>query len=176
MKQFVRAALASVLVTTPVLSMAAGTIKFTGTVTDQTCKVNVGGEKDHVVKLPTVSKSQLAVAGATAGITPFKIFVTDCTPAGTDIAINTVFSGATLTDNQNLQNAGTAGNVEVQLLTGAGAGDQVIPLTSVTHVAGLSVATGQTGAEYEFAARYFAAGAATAGSVEATVNYDITYN
>jgi len=158
---------------------AAGTITFKGTVTDQTCTVNVEGKKDHIVELPKVSKSQLAEAGKTAGITPFKISVSGCTAASADMAINTVFSGATLTANHNLENTaatGKADKVEVQLLTGAGTGSAPIALSSVTSVAGLVVPQGQTGAEYEFAAQYYAAGAATAGAVEAIVNYDITYN
>jgi len=179
MKKTTRTAVAVILATAPVLTMAAGTIKFTGEVKDQTCTVNVEGEGSHTVPLPTVSTGQLDGAGATAGVTPFKLSVTGCKVASADVAINTVFSGVALTNNENLKNLidvakGGAENVEIQLLTGVGG--LPIQLQSVTTVPGLVVLAGEQMAEYEFAAQYFASGTATPGSVEATVNYDITYN
>jgi len=159
------------------VSMAAGTITFTGKVIDQTCKVDVGGgKKDLTVELPDVSKSQLATKGDTAGMTPFKLFVSECRASNADIAVNTVFSGAALTDNQNLKNLGDAVNVEIQLLKGVGTRNQAIALTPVTKVDGLKVPAGQQTVEYDFAAQYYAAGAVEPGSVKAIINYDITYN
>jgi len=182
MKQSIRTALASVLLTTPVLSMAAGTITFTGRITDQTCSMNVEGETSPTVKLPTVSMAQLAALGDTTGLTPFKITVTGCKkPAVDGLAIGTRFSGRGVTDNGNLKNtaapAGAAQNVEIQLLKDeSGTPGSVIDLTAQTPVPGLLLQKNADTATHMFAARYYATGAATAGEVLATINYDIAYN
>jgi len=160
------------------ISLAAGTITFEGRVLDQTCSVTVEGADSPTVKLPTVSTTQLAAANASAGLTPFKVKISACKAEGTALAVNTVFSGASITPSGNLKNihADPAQNVEVQLLKDAsGAAGTEIALTSVTAVAGLEVAAGATEAEYEFAARYYASDAAGVGGVQAVVNYDITY-
>jgi len=179
MKQFVRTAFATTLVAAPMLSLAAGNITFKGKVLDQTCSVQIEGTDSPTVTLPTVSTKQLDHNGASAGITPFKVKVSGCKGGTGTMAINTVFSGAPITAEGNLKNTHStpAANVEVQLLKDT-TGNQasVIKLTSVTSVSGLELAAGAQEAEYEFAARYYAVGAATAGDVQAVVNYDITYN
>jgi len=178
MKQFSKAAFATALIAAPLTSMAAGTITFTGKVNDQTCNVAIQGETNPTVTLPTVSVQQLITSG-TAGLTPFKVTVSGCKTGQAQLDIDTVFSGAPITVNGNLKNTAglPAANVEVQLLKNpTGTADSVIALSSVTPVAGLSLAPGAQEAEYEFAARYFSAGSAGAGDVQAVVNYDITYH
>jgi len=180
MKQHTRVALAAMIMAAPTLSMAAN-IEFKGKVNDQTCTVDVGGQPDATVILPTVSTTQLATAGATTGMTPFMVNVSGCKADAAGVAVNMVFSGAPITSNGNLQNTqatNAAGNVELQLLrdggtTGSGS---VINLTSVTTIANaLNIAPGATSASHEFAVRYYASGASTPGDVQAVVNYDITY-
>jgi len=180
MKQQTRVALAAtILVTAPALSMAAGTITFNGKVIDQTCVVDIDGAGNQTVTLGDVAANQLANPGSTAGLTPFVMNVTGC-KQGTDIVVNMVFSGATLAADGTLQNMATgsnaATNVELQLLSDAITGAP-IPLSSVTTVPAMTIPMGQVNGSKEFAVRYrSAAGGATVGDVTAMVNYDITYN
>lgn len=62
---------------------ADGTITFNGRVVDQTCTVSTGTSGNFYVTLPTVNKTQLASAGAVAGLTRFNIELTGCKPAAT---------------------------------------------------------------------------------------------
>jgi len=184
MKQQTRVALvAAVLVAVPALSMAAGgKITFNGKVIKQTCMVDVKGTTSPEVKLEAVSTTQLAVAGDSAGITPFTVRISNCTEQSAAVNVNTVFSGAPIELNgtkgvlQNTASSGAATNVALELLRDTtGNSNSVIDLTSVTSVDGLVVPPGATEATKEFAVRYVALGAATAGNVQAVVNYDITY-
>jgi len=176
MKQFARITLTAILASSPVFAMAAGTITFTGKVIDQTCQVKINGLDSPTITLPTVSTEQLKNSGETAGLTPFKVTVSGCKKDAHAVAIDTVFSGAPITDSGNLKNIHPtpASNVEIQL-TQDSLGTQPIALTSVTYVKGLNLAGDTDSAEYEFAALYYAAGPASAGDVQAVLNYDITY-
>ena len=174
------------LIAIPLLALATstafaadGTITINGQVTDKTCTVNAGGNKDFTVTLPTVSKQVLAVAGDTAGRTPFTINLTGCSVG----KVATYFEpGATVDFNTGrLNNAsGTAKNVQVQLLgsdntaikvlAGSGSGLDFAQTNSqwVDVVAGGA-------ADLNYYAEYYATGASEAGSVATTVKYTIIY-
>jgi len=180
MKQASHLALASIALALPALSMAAGQITFKGKVIDQTCSVKVEGTESPTVDLPTVSTGQLAASGKTAGLKPFTVEVSGCNAGTAEMKINTVFSGAIITSDGNLPNVAAetdaAKHVEIQLLSDAsGSDDSIIQLASVTSVPGLVLKPNETSASQQFAARYYATGAATVGDVKAVVNYDITY-
>ena len=172
------------LIAIPLLALATstafaadGTITINGQVTDNTCTVNAGGNKDFTVTLPTVSKQVLAVAGDTAGRTPFTINLTGCT-AGSKVA--TYFEpGATVDFNTGrLNNAtGTATNVQVQLL---GSENTVIPVLAagaggIQANSQLVDVSGGGSADLNYYAQYYATGASTPGSVATTVKYTIIY-
>jgi len=180
MKQLTRATLAiTVFATVPALSMAAGQIKFTGKVTNQTCTVAVEGQTNPEVTLPDVSENQLSAAGMTAGLKTFEIAVSGCNSQATAMNISTVFWGDTI-ENGALKNTATtdpAGNVALQLLSDdTGLESSVISLNGSTPVGGLVIEPNTDKGSKTFAVRYLAVnGTATAGAVKSVVNYDITY-
>lgn len=165
---------ASALVLGSVAAHAAdGTITINGQVTDQTCKVAVDS-KDITVTLPTVGVGSLAQKGVTAGRTPFTINLIDC-KAG---SVSTFFETGNNVDaaTGNLNNIGSAKNVQVQLLSDKSV---VIPLlanaTQSTATTKATVAQGGGSAALNYYAQYLATGAAEAGTVNTSVQYTINY-
>ena len=156
-------------------ALADNTIKFQGEVADQTCNVNINGNASTpLILLPTVSTATLAVAGSTAGQTPFTISLNGCTASATTTAINTVFVGNNLTADGRMGNTGTAGNVSLQLVDPATSANP-LDLTGQTGNAGLSLAANATSAAHDFAVEYYSEGAATPGSVLGSVQYAVSY-
>ena len=157
---------ASLFISTSALAISNNTITFRGEVSDETCSVAINGNQAKpVVILPTVSAKELAKGGDVAGQVTFDIGLTGCT-GNTDRAtkISTVFVGNQVTSNGNLGNTGDATNVEVQLLDTA------------NKVEGdLQLKPGETEASATYTAQYYATGAASAGTVEATLQYAVSY-
>ncbi|MFT4246988.1 MAG: fimbrial protein [Pseudomonas sp.] len=153
---------------------AANTITFQGEVSEQTCEVTVNGTASSpIVLLPTVSTTDLAASGDTAGQTPFEVGVTGCTAATTATTITTVFVGNNVADTGNLTNTGTATNVEVQVLDTASA---VIDFSSTYEGdADITLAAGDTAASATYNVQYYATGASTAGTVSASLQYAVSY-
>jgi major type 1 subunit fimbrin (pilin) len=159
---------------TPMISSASdGTITFTGAVQAVTCAITTPNLN---VTLPTVSTSALGAANATAGATRFVIAINNCT--GIQTNANAYFEAGPNVDSTTgrVKNAtGTATNVDLELTTAAGT---KIDLSKAYG----SQYTGQTGnivsgsATLEYAVRYFATAAATAGSVISTLSYSVVYN
>lgn len=162
-----------------------GTITFSGQVVDSTCAVTVNNTSaSATVTLPTVKIQELANANDTAGATPFTIDVTGCTAITTPpiTSIKTRFL-AQDADGANLANtAGTATNVAIQLLEDTGVigstGDTALNFTTGYAESGtqlLADATGSGVVQFPFVARYIATGGATAGTVQAIVDYELVY-
>lgn len=165
----------SLLVSANAMAVSDNTITFQGEVADETCSVAINGNQSTpVVLLPTVSSSELANSGDTAGPITFDIGLTGCT-GSTDSAtkISTVFVGNQVTSNGNLGNTGTAENVEVQI-----ADTQGLPINLTEGFTGsgdLTLAAGETEASATYTAQYYASGQSTAGTVEATMQYAVSY-
>lgn len=157
-----------------------GTITINGQITDTTCTISVdGGSNDATVRLPTVSTGALASAGTTAGATPFRISLSNC--SGTSLSTaSTYFEPGTYVDSTtgrlNIDSTASdaATNVQVQLLNADRA-----PI-----VAGSSVANSQNDIPVDitsgsgvlnYYAQYYATGASTAGSVTTLVDYSMVY-
>lgn len=170
------AGISALIISQVAMADSANTITFKGEVSEQTCEVTINGVTARpVVLLPTVSKSQLATADAAAGLTTFTLGVTGCAVASGALDIKTVFIGNNVSATGNLENTGTATNVELQLLTDAG-GATPIDLRSATPVTGVTVAAGQTEGAHDYAVQYYSpTGSATAGTVLGSVQYAITY-
>lgn len=154
---------------------SSNTISFQGEVSDETCSVSVNGnDASPVVLLPTVSASDLATSGATAGQTTFEMGVSGCTGDATAATtISTVFVGNNVSSAGNLTNTGTASNVEVQLLDTT---DEPIVLTGGYTASGdLTLAAGETSSSATYTAQYYATGAATSGTVAASLQYAVSY-
>lgn len=162
----------------PALAHAAdGTITFTGQVTAQTCTVNSGTGKDFTVALPPVSASALAIDGATAGRTPFKIVLTGCTTASGNVS--TYFeSGATIvTATGRLKNAaGTATKVEVGLLNDDATNTTIMLGAAQASQNSQTFAVASNTATLSYFAQYVATGgAAGVGTVNTSVMYTMSY-
>lgn len=160
----------------PALALADNTINFQGEVTSQTCSVDINGNATSpLVLLPTVPTTSLSTQGDVAGQTDFTVRLTGCeaAPAG-GTKINTVFVANSLTGDGNIGNVGTAGKVALQLLDPA-APQTPFDLTGGHKAPGLELLEGKTTAEHTFAVRYYAEGAATAGSVLGSVQYAVSY-
>ncbi|MGC1065325.1 fimbrial protein [Pantoea agglomerans] len=163
------------LVSASVFAASDNTINFQGEVTTETCSVSVNGNNaSPVVLMPTVSTSDLAASGATAGDTTFTVAVSGCAGDSTSATkISTVFVGNNVSAAGNLSNTGTAKNVEVQILDPK---DAVVNLTSgYTGSGDLTLQTGETSGSATYSARYYASGTPTAGTVTASLQYAVTY-
>ncbi|MDG0854514.1 fimbrial protein [Roseateles puraquae] len=145
-----------------------GTVTVSGNVSSATCTVTASAT---TVTLPTVSKTSLATAGSTAGTTPWSVSVSSCSAA----TMNTFFeAGTTVNSNGRLINSGTAGNVDGQIVTstfgvvniGAANGSQGTTAVSVSSNA----------ATQQFYVRYYATGAATAGTFTSSFTYTLVYS
>lgn len=167
----------STAISSSALAASSNTIQFQGEVADQTCNVTINGNASvPTVLLPTVPKSQLATAAATAGQTPFTIGVSGCTaPTGSALAIKTIFVANNITSAKNMGNTGTATNVALRLVDPK-APTVALDLTGATGSPGLSVAVGKTSATYDYAVQYIAeAAGATSGTVLGSVQYSVSY-
>lgn len=173
-----RAFVTAALIAAPMLAIAAPQVTFQGEITDQTCVAQINGATSGVVLLPSAPASALNAPGATAGLTPFTISVTDCAAPAAALNVSTAFLGHNVTAGGNLGNTATADaatNVAVQLTTDASGGTP-ITLNGVTAVPGLVVPALGTGATYQYGAQYVAeGGAATPGAVLAVVEYTLVY-
>lgn len=153
---------------------AANTITFQGEVTAQTCSVDVNGTADSpIVLLPTASTSDLAASGETAGQTTFNLGVSGCTASTTSTNISTVFIGNNVNSTSgNLNNTGTATNVEVQVLDPS---STAINFNSTYTGSDITLAASETSASATYYAQYYATGASTAGTVVASLQYAVSY-
>lgn len=152
---------------------ADGTVTINGKVTDQTCKVSAES-KNITVTLPTVGVGSLASAGITAGRTPFTINLKDCKAGQVSAFFET--GGNVDAASGRLNNTGTAGNVQVQLLSDSSV---VIPVLANAAQAPVTtkatVAKDADSAALNYYAEYYATGAAKAGDVATSVQYTINY-
>lgn len=157
---------------------ADGTVTINGTVTDQTCKVT-NGSRNVAVTLPPVGVNSLAVIGQTAGRTPFTINLENCKAGDVSVFFETGSNVDAATGNLN--NTGTAKNVQVQLLSDKSvvipllANATQSPLTTKTTIVGVT-GTDTTGtAALNYYAQYLATGQATTGTVATSVQYTVNY-
>ncbi len=160
----------------PTMAHAAdGTITVNGSIGTQTCTIdgNGTGGKDFSVALPKVSTSSLASGGTTAGRTPFKIGLKNCSPASGKVYTH-FEPGTTVnsTTGQLLNASGTAKNVEVGLLNGdttnigLGKADEQSKVVELSNGA----------ADLPYYAQYVATGGpAGQGTVNTSVMYSIMY-
>lgn len=172
--------LSSVLLSVYSVSAAAvsdNTISFEGEVTAQTCTVLVNGQASPVVLLPTVSTTNLSSPGSTAGTTSFEFNVSGCTASDEASTIGAKFTGNAVDTSTagagTLGNTGTATNVNIQLLDST---SEPINLNTTWSGDGdIALAANSETATQTYYARYFATGAATAGTVKASVQYALNY-
>ncbi|AFQ46790.1 fimbrial protein [Burkholderia cepacia] len=160
----------------PAVSHAAdGTITINGKIGTQTCTIdgNGTGSKNFAVALPKVSTSALVNGGSTAGRTPFKISLKNCSPASGNVYTH-FEAGTTVnsTTGQLFNATGTAKNVEVGLLNG----DSSNIALGKADANSKAVALASGSAELPYYAQYVATGgSAGQGTVNTSVMYSIMY-
>jgi len=180
-KMFAITALAAL----PCSVMATPTVTFQGEVTSQTCSVEINGQTNSVVLLPTVALTDFGTtlaAGQTAGLTPFSISVTGCTAPTADQNITTQFLGYDVDSTTGIlgntdTSSDAASGFGIQLLSDStGNSGTEVTLNGVTDVSGLVLSTGETSASHEFGARYYSLGASgSAGKIAAVAEYTVSY-
>lgn len=153
----------------PAALASDGTVNINGLVEPCTCVIN-DGNKDITLKLPTLSASTLAKAGATAGDTKFTIKLSGC---ATNRAVYFFEAGPNIdfTNNilANIADTDRAKNVGIQLLNGAG---QPVKLGALES----GVEGPLPGVLYvDLYARYYATGVATSGQVKGFTSFSIQY-
>ncbi|ECH9488504.1 fimbrial protein [Salmonella enterica subsp. enterica] len=158
-----------------------GTIHFSGTITNSPCAVAPGDDALEV-SFGQVSYRTLSVANDTTASQPIVIHLTGCAfdqdtatggnPVGLMSKANVAFSGSATSDKKGYVSTGSATNVAVQLLKSDNS--TIIDANSQpTQDDAQQLQTGNN--ELRFFARLLATGAVQAGSVDATVNYTLTY-
>jgi type 1 fimbria pilin len=161
-------------------SLNANLILPSITITAPSCSVSTSSQ-NIAVTLQPVTAQTLATAGAVAGRTPFSISISGC-PASVTKVTTYFNSGATIdTASGNLLNGGTARNVEVQLLNGAGGNVASLSAIDLNGTNAKAQNSSQysvvgTAATLNYFAQYIASGgAAGAGSVSTSVTFTIAY-
>lgn len=151
-----------------------GTVHFKGEVVNAACAVDAGSV-DQTVQLGQVRSAKLATTGSTSSAVGFNIQLDDCdTSVSTKASV--AFSG-TAVDTINttvlaLQSsaAGSATNVGVQVLDNTGT---PLALDGATFSAATTLIDGTN--IIPFQARYYATGAATAGTANADATFKVQY-
>ena len=149
-----------------------GTVHFKGV--NAACAVDAGSI-DQTVQLGQVRSAKLATAGSTSSAVGFNIQLDDCdTSVATKASV--AFSGTSVdTTNTSvlaLQNsaAGSATNVGVQILDKTGT---PLALDGASFSAATTLNDGTN--IIPFQARYYATGAATAGTANADATFKVQY-
>ncbi|BBQ82234.1 MULTISPECIES: type 1 fimbrial major subunit FimA [Enterobacteriaceae] len=151
-----------------------GTVHFKGEVVNAACAVDAGSV-DQTVQMGQVRSAKLATAGSTSSAVGFNIQLNDCdTNVSTKASV--AFSGTAI-DTTNttvlaLQGSASGGatNVGVQILDNKGT---PLALDGATFSNATTLNDGTN--VIPFQARYYATGAATAGTANADATFKVQY-
>lgn len=151
-------------------SAADGTVRFTGNIIADACKVDTAS-KDQTVNLGDVASSSFTSAGDKASPTKFNIQLSNCPATVTQVAVK--FDGLSDTANTNLlklDSDQTAANVGIEIADVTGA-----PIA--LHTASPLYAIAADGsAKMEFIGRYVSTAASvTPGTANGTSDFTINY-
>ncbi len=151
-----------------------GTVHFKGEIVNAACAVDAGSI-DQTVQLGQVRSAKLAAEGNTSSAVGFNIQLDDCdTTVATQASV--AFTG-TAVDGANptvlaLQGSASGGatNVGVQILDNTGT---ALELDGATFSSATTLSDGTN--IIPFQARYYATGAATAGTANADATFKVQY-
>lgn len=158
---------------TPV-TVNGGTIHFKGEVVNAACAVDAGS-LDQTIQLGQVRTAKLATAGSTSSPVGFNIKLNDCDASVSQNA-SVAFTGTAVSStNPNVlalqgSTSGGATNVGVQILDSTGA---ALSLNGSGFSAKTTISNGTNSIPLQ--ARYYATGAATAGSANADATFKVQY-
>ncbi|WER47477.1 fimbrial protein [Cupriavidus sp. WKF15] len=181
-KLFTALVIAGAAIGSPFAHASDGTITFKGQITDTTCTITTGNAGSFTVTLPNVSKTNLAAAGSTAGITGFSIALSNCNPASGNV--HAFFEAGANVDpatgrlvNTDGVGSGGAANVQIGLLNPSNGSLISIGASDGAAQNSLAQPIKPDGtALLPYAAQYVATGgAAAAGSVSSSVTYILSY-
>ncbi len=159
----------------PAALAADGTITINGKVLSSTCTVSNATAGNVAVTLPDVVYSTFSGSGSVAGLTPFSLNLTGCPTAPSGVVVAAQFSGSNIDASTGaLKNGSGTSNVEVQLTNSAGTAINLS--TNPTPVNAAISSTGAATLGYQ--AQYFqpSTTAITAGTVNTSVDFTLTYN
>jgi major type 1 subunit fimbrin (pilin) len=132
--------------TTAVYSADSGTINVRGLITSSTCSIDVNGENNGTVELPTLPSSTFTSSHPSDGEMPFTINLTGCEDVA-DEALNIVLTKPVADTSMDIPaTGGTAKNVVFRIKQGESsfpswnsptAGSQEYPVTLVNGKASL---------------------------------------
>ncbi|WP_460164125.1 fimbrial protein [Pseudomonas sp. S2_F03] len=180
MKKFVKVSLAASVAGVTLFGAvsafaASSAILITGKVEDAICNIEAtGNASGNSLVLPTVFKTQLNTAGATAGATGFQFALSGCPATG---SVSAYFESSNVDPaTGNLLNRAVAGtaaeNVQVQVLNADG---EVIDLNTNTNNVPVALDASGNGS-LSYSAQYVAQGAAAgAGDVDTALVYTVRY-
>lgn len=179
-------ALGAVAFIPPAAMAADGTITINGQLTAATCSVavNGGSNGNATVTLPTMQTSDFSTTGTAAGYTPFTIALSGCSAGSSTPAVTKVvpyFEQGPTTDMGTgylTNNASSNGsNVEVMLSTGNSISTALKLQNPVASQGSTAQSiTGGNNPSFTYYASYISAkAAATAGVVNTSVQYDLSY-
>lgn len=149
-----------------------GTVKFTGSITDDACVVDPSSS-NQTVPLGTVSAKSFTAAGDTSSAQKFDIKLTGC-PEGT---VAVVFGGATDSANADLlalDSGMTATGVGVRI-NNAEDGSQV-KLNDTTSATRVTVAADGSATMHYVGQYQSTVALVTAGTADATSQFTVLYN
>lgn len=158
-----------------------GRVTFEGEIlSDGTCKIETDSQ-NRTVTLPTVGKANLRIAGQTAASVPFSITLKECKEV--DVGKSALlFNGATKGQSylSNRIGSGKATNVGIQIVKANGTGTPIkVDGSQANSEKAPDTGKDQNGTviqpRFDYFARYYATGAATAGDVEATATFQVQY-
>ncbi|TXI65463.1 MAG: type 1 fimbrial protein [Limnohabitans sp.] len=186
MKKF---SLIAALMTTALMNVAHagdGTINISGTVSDSTCKINGNAQNGTsvsslTINLGTVSKADFAATGKLGNV------VTGNTASGYNVALTSCPANATVsltldgigsidaaTGTYKNTTSGGAGNINAQIVNAEGGANTALDPFGGNKISKTTDASGS--ANFLLGARYYATGAATAGSFTTTAGFSVIYN
>ena len=122
------------------------------------------------VGLPNVSKTSLAAAGSTAGITPFTLSFSGCSTSASGFTGTQTWAFTPGPASNVISNTGTATNVYAQILDSS-----MAPITN-GGTTSFSVPAAGGAVSQQFYARYYSSGTAGAGTLNSTATFTMTYN
>ncbi|MGO4744698.1 fimbrial protein [Serratia quinivorans] len=167
---FKHTVLAALFITAGITTAQAAptSIAINGLVVASPCTVDTTNS-NLTVDLGTIQAADLAAVGNTSTAVPFQLKLKDC-PAATTSAVVTFGGTADPVATTRYISTGTASNVAVEVLQ-ASTGNLKGPTTNITQ----SVQADRT-VTYALQSRAYAKGAATPGTIVATVQATFSYN
>ncbi|KFK95432.1 MULTISPECIES: fimbrial protein [unclassified Serratia (in: enterobacteria)] len=172
-KNIINAALFSLIVATPAVFAADGTINFEGEITDVACTIDTNSQ-NLTVTLGKVASSAFNGIGSKAAPTQFQLVLKDCPAAATSATVQ--FDGTSgASDNSVLALTPAVDAAQGVAIELSDASQQVVNLFENSQPYALETGIGSV-TNLSFVARYKAVSdTITAGIANASAQFSITY-